>query len=81
MHRFYFPQQIDKDFLVLKDKPIFQQKYAWIRDNVFRGKEFSGGDIGYKDYASDLYFPGSGIIDVSGFATLKPDFVWNYLIK
>jgi len=25
MHRFYFPQQIDKDFLVLKDKPIFHQ--------------------------------------------------------
>lgn len=62
----------------MKDKPVLTEKYNWIKDNIFDGREFNTGDPNYKDYAPDLFHIGHGIWSAGGIVQLRPNYVWDY---
>lgn len=70
----------------MQDKPILAKKYSWIKENVFKGKEFNTGDPNYKLYASDLYNIRSEemrrtIMEASGITSLRPNYIWDYKVE
>ena len=67
---------------VAKSNPILQQKYDWLKNNVFGGMEYQSGEDNYpqlliqnaitkKISATDAY-------NIQDFTEVDPDFVWNY---
>lgn len=68
----------------MKDKPIFQKKYNWIKQNVFDGREFNTGDPNYKEYIPDLSLNGlsnTGVIASGGILELSKKYRWDYQVK
>jgi len=68
----------------VKDKPLLQKKYNWIKENVFDGKEFNTGDPDYASYAPDLSIKGlgaKGIFVAGGMVELRPEHKWDYHLK
>ncbi|MBU90267.1 hypothetical protein CMO94_01895 [Candidatus Woesearchaeota archaeon] len=64
----------------MQDKPILKQKYNWVKENVFNGREFNTGDSNYASYAPDLsdYGIPGGIIAAGGITELQASNFWDY---
>lgn len=64
-----------------KSYPVLSQKYDWLKQNVFNGKEYNTGEI--RGIAFMKANPSSqdvsnGAFNILHFSTYLPDFAWDY---
>jgi hypothetical protein len=67
-----------------KSSPILNDKYAWLKTNVFDGREYDTGNTASITLlqahinTSNSDAVASGAFNIIDFAVRLPDFVWNY---
>ncbi|MBI5798301.1 MAG: hypothetical protein HZB10_00005 [Candidatus Yonathbacteria bacterium] len=61
-------------------KPFLAQKYAWLKNNVFSGREyFTGASQNIPLINQALLAPYSQLLpSFIDYFTINPDFVWDY---
>ena len=67
-----------------KSSPVLAQKYDWLKQNVFNGREYNTGEI--KGIAFMKANPSSqdvssGAFNILHFSTYLPDFAWNFKLQ
>ena len=64
-----------------KSYPVISQKYDWLKQNVFSGKEYNTGEIrGITFMKANPSSPdvSNGAFNILHFSTYLPDFFWDY---
>lgn len=67
-----------------KSSPVLAQKYDWLKQNVFNGKEYNTGEtrgIAFMKANPSSQDVSSGAFNILHFSTYLPDFAWNFKLQ
>ncbi len=69
-----------------KNNSILNQKYVWLKKNVFKGKEYETGSLTHSVYLKEQALINSesiatGAGNVIDYSVFLPDFVWDYRVN